>query len=113
MPRRLPDLGVQEILDWRTGCPATSPDRLEQRRFLFLAGVRRPAEGGVRDDADDPSPLDDQDMDRAAHRLSMTIIGKEVEEDRKAVAEYGASDSGASLGDILGAAIRGGIRPPL
>jgi hypothetical protein len=75
--------------------------------------VRHPAEGSVRDDADDPSPLDDQDMDRAAHRLSLTIMGKEVEENRKAVAEYGASDSGASLGDILNAPIRGGIRPPL
>ena len=29
-----------------------------------------------------------------------------MEEDKKAIAEYGTSDSGASLGDILGAAIR-------
>ncbi|MCK8785197.1 30S ribosomal protein S1 [Roseomonas sp. NAR14] len=45
-------------------------------------------------------------VDRAGRRLALTIKGKEVEEDRKAVAEYGSSDSGASLGDILAAAIR-------
>ena len=30
---------------------------------------------------------------------------KEIEEEKKAMAEYGSSDSGASLGDILGAAL--------
>ncbi|MFT8245938.1 30S ribosomal protein S1 [Roseomonas sp. BN140053] len=45
-------------------------------------------------------------VDRAARRLSLTIKGKEIEEEREAVREYGTSDSGASLGDILGAAIR-------
>jgi small subunit ribosomal protein S1 len=34
------------------------------------------------------------------------VKGKEVEEDKQAIAEFGNSDSGASLGDILGAAIR-------
>jgi small subunit ribosomal protein S1 len=29
-----------------------------------------------------------------------------MEEEKQAMAEYGSSDSGASLGDILGAAIR-------
>jgi len=45
-------------------------------------------------------------IDRAARKLSLTIKGREVEEDKKAMAEFGSSDSGASLGDILGAAIR-------
>jgi small subunit ribosomal protein S1 len=45
-------------------------------------------------------------VDRAARKLSLTIKGKEVEEDKQAMAEYGTTDSGASLGDILGAAIR-------
>ncbi len=45
-------------------------------------------------------------VDRASRKLSLTIKGKEVEEDKQAIAEYGTSDSGASLGDILGAAIR-------
>ncbi|MDO9708886.1 30S ribosomal protein S1 [Paracraurococcus lichenis] len=45
-------------------------------------------------------------VDRAARRLSLTIKGKEVDEEREAMKEYGSTDSGASLGDILGAAIR-------
>ena len=45
-------------------------------------------------------------MDREARRLVLTIKGKEAEEDRQAIARYGTSDSGASLGDILGAAMR-------
>jgi small subunit ribosomal protein S1 len=45
-------------------------------------------------------------VDRAARRLALTIKGKEIEEEREAMREYGSADSGASLGDILGAAIR-------
>jgi small subunit ribosomal protein S1 len=45
-------------------------------------------------------------IDRAARKLQLTIKGKEIEEEKQAMAEYGSSDSGASLGDILGAAIR-------
>jgi small subunit ribosomal protein S1 len=45
-------------------------------------------------------------IDRAARKLSLTIKGREVEEEKQAMAEFGSSDSGASLGDILGAAIR-------
>jgi small subunit ribosomal protein S1 len=45
-------------------------------------------------------------VDRASRKLSLTIKGKEMEEDKQAIAEFGTSDSGASLGDILGAAIR-------
>ncbi len=45
-------------------------------------------------------------VDRASRKLSLTIKGKEVEEEKQAMVEFGSSDSGASLGDILGAAIR-------
>jgi len=45
-------------------------------------------------------------VDRASRKLTLTIKGKEVEEEKQAMAEFGSSDSGASLGDILGAAIR-------
>jgi len=45
-------------------------------------------------------------VDRASRKLNLTIKGKEVEEEKQAMAEFGSSDSGASLGDILGAAIR-------
>ncbi|HJS87646.1 MAG TPA: 30S ribosomal protein S1 [Acetobacteraceae bacterium] len=47
-----------------------------------------------------------QSIDRAGRRLTLTVKGKEMEEEKQAMAEYGSSDSGASLGDILGAAIR-------
>ena len=45
-------------------------------------------------------------IDRAARKLTLTIKGKEAEEEKQAMQEFGSSDSGASLGDILGAAIR-------
>jgi small subunit ribosomal protein S1 len=45
-------------------------------------------------------------VDRAARKLSLTIKGKEMEEEKQAMQDFGSSDSGASLGDILGAAIR-------
>ena len=45
-------------------------------------------------------------VDRAARKLALTIKGREVEEEKQAMADFGSSDSGASLGDILGAAIR-------
>jgi small subunit ribosomal protein S1 len=45
-------------------------------------------------------------IDRTSRKLALTIKGKEMEEEKTAMAEFGSSDSGASLGDILGAAIR-------
>ena len=45
-------------------------------------------------------------VDRATRRIQLSIKAREVEEDKQAMAEFGSSDSGASLGDILGAAIR-------
>ena len=45
-------------------------------------------------------------VDRATRKLSLSIKAREVEEEKQAMAEYGSSDSGASLGEILGAAIR-------
>ncbi len=35
----------------------------------------------------------------------LSIKAREIDEDKKAMADYGSSDSGASLGDILGAAL--------
>ena len=40
------------------------------------------------------------------HKLTLSIKAREVEEEKQAMAEFGSADSGASLGDILGAAIR-------
>ncbi|MBI3710249.1 MAG: 30S ribosomal protein S1 [Proteobacteria bacterium] len=44
-------------------------------------------------------------IDRATRRITLSVKAKEVDEDKEAMAQYGSSDSGASLGDILGAAI--------
>jgi small subunit ribosomal protein S1 len=37
--------------------------------------------------------------------LSLSIKARESAEEKQAMAEFGSSDSGASLGDILGAAL--------
>jgi hypothetical protein len=39
---------------------------------------------------------------------SVLAIVCEIAEEKEAVEQYGSSDSGASLGDILGAALKGG-----
>ncbi|CDP50552.1 MAG: 30S ribosomal protein S1 [Devosia nanyangense] len=44
--------------------------------------------------------------DRKTHRISLSIKALEIAEEKEAVAQYGSSDSGASLGDILGAALK-------
>jgi small subunit ribosomal protein S1 len=36
----------------------------------------------------------------------LSIKALEISEEKEAVAQYGSSDSGASLGDILGAALK-------
>src|ERR671914_1126024 len=45
-------------------------------------------------------------IDRRAHKVSVSIKALEVAEEKEAIAQYGSSDSGASLGDILGAALK-------
>ena len=44
-------------------------------------------------------------IDKKTRKISLSIKAREIEEEKKAMAEYGSSDSGASLGDILGAAL--------
>ena len=45
-------------------------------------------------------------IDKASRRISLSIKAREISEEKEAVAQYGSSDSGASLGDILGAALK-------
>jgi small subunit ribosomal protein S1 len=45
-------------------------------------------------------------IDRRDRKLTLSIKAHEIKEEKVAMAEYGSSDSGASLGDILGAAMR-------
>ena len=45
-------------------------------------------------------------IDRGSRRVQLSVKAKEIDEEKEAMATYGSSDSGASLGDILGAALR-------
>ena len=43
---------------------------------------------------------------RKTGKIALSIKALEIAEEKEAVAAYGSSDSGASLGDILGAALK-------
>jgi small subunit ribosomal protein S1 len=45
-------------------------------------------------------------FDTKARKMNVSIKALEIAEEKEAVAQYGSSDSGASLGDILGAALK-------
>ena len=45
-------------------------------------------------------------FDKISRRISLSIKAREVAEEKEAVEQYGSADSGASLGDILGAALK-------
>lgn len=46
-------------------------------------------------------------IDAKTRRINVSIKAREVAEEKEAVEQYGSADSGASLGDILGAALKG------
>ena len=46
-------------------------------------------------------------IDSKTRKLGLSIKAREIAEEKQAVEQYGSSDSGASLGDILGAALKG------
>jgi small subunit ribosomal protein S1 len=69
-----------------------SRERSEQRTDRFAAGEKVDAKI--------------TQIDKATRKILLSIKAREMEEEKKAVAEYGSTDSGASLGEILGAAIR-------
>ncbi len=45
-------------------------------------------------------------VDKATRRISVSIKALEMKDEQEAIEQFGSSDSGASLGDILGAALR-------
>jgi small subunit ribosomal protein S1 len=45
-------------------------------------------------------------FDKTTRKIGLSIKAREISEEKEAVAQYGSSDSGASLGDILGAALK-------
>ncbi|MBT7032240.1 MAG: 30S ribosomal protein S1, partial [Rhodospirillaceae bacterium] len=69
-----------------------SRDRSEQRPDRFAAGEVVDAKV--------------TSVDRATRKIGLSVKAREVQEEKVAMAAYGSSDSGASLGDILGAALK-------
>jgi small subunit ribosomal protein S1 len=45
-------------------------------------------------------------FDKAGRKVSLSIKAMEIKDEKEAVEQYGSADSGASLGDILGAALK-------
>ncbi len=70
-----------------------SRDRAEQRPERFNIGDKVDARV--------------TNIDKASRRLGLSIKAREIAEEKEAIEQYGSSDSGASLGDILGAALKG------
>ena len=69
-----------------------SRDRSEQRTDRFAVGDRVDAMVTA--------------FDKASRRVSLSIKAMELKDAKEAIAQFGSSDSGASLGDILGAALK-------
>ncbi len=46
-------------------------------------------------------------VEKGSRKINLSIKAREIEEDKQAMAEFGSADAGATLGDILGAAIKG------
>ena len=69
-----------------------SRDRAEQRPERF----------GIGDKVD----VRVTNIDNKTRRMGLSIKAREIAEEKEAVQQYGSSDSGASLGDILGAALK-------
>ena len=44
-------------------------------------------------------------IDTKTRKLTLSVKAREINEEKQAMANFGSSDSGASLGDILGAAL--------
>ena len=68
-----------------------SRDRAEQRSDRFAVGEKVDAVV--------------TNIDKKTRKLSLSIKARETAEEKQAMADFGSSDSGASLGDILGAAL--------
>ncbi|MEA2871302.1 MAG: small subunit ribosomal protein, partial [Hyphomicrobiales bacterium] len=67
-------------------------DRSEQRPERFAVGQKVDARV--------------TQFDKKARKVGVSIKALEVAEEKEAIAQYGSSDSGATLGDILGTALK-------
>ena len=85
------DVSVGESLTGFIRRTDLSRDRAEQRADRFAVGEKVDAVI--------------TNIDKKSRKLTLSIKARETAEEKQAVEEYGSSDSGASLGDILGAAL--------
>ncbi|MBY0563617.1 MAG: 30S ribosomal protein S1 [Hyphomonadaceae bacterium] len=74
-----------------------SRDRSEQRPDRFAVGDRIDAMV--------------TGFDRQSRKVSLSVKAMELADEKEAIAQFGSSDSGASLGDILGAALKDRPKP--
>jgi len=93
---KIEDGGIEVIYEGMTSFIRRSDlsrDRAEQRPERF----------GVGDKVD----VRVTNIDSKTRKLGLSIKAREIAEEKEAVEQFGSSDSGASLGDILGKALKG------
>ena len=74
-----------------------SRDRSEQRPDRFAVGDRIDAMVAS--------------FEKGSRKVALSIKAMELKDEKEAIAQFGSSDSGASLGDILGAALKEKNKP--
>ena len=86
------DVTVQDGIPGFIRKTELSRDRSEQRPDRYAIGDKLDAKI--------------TNIDKASRRVVLSVKARELDEEKKAMADFGSSDSGASLGDILGAALK-------
>src|SRR6266436_8490242 len=86
------DVTVQDGIPGFIRKSELSRDRSEQRPDRYAVGDKLDAKI--------------TNIDKTSRRVVLSVKARELDEEKKAMADFGSSDSGASLGDILGAALR-------
>ncbi|MBN9515450.1 MAG: 30S ribosomal protein S1 [Alphaproteobacteria bacterium] len=86
------DVTVQDGIPGFIRKSELSRDRSEQRPDRYAIGDKLDAKI--------------TNIDKASRRVVLSVKARELDEEKKAMADFGSSDSGASLGDILGAALK-------
>jgi small subunit ribosomal protein S1 len=85
------DVTVQDGIPGFIRKSELSRDRSEQRPDRYAIGDKLDAKI--------------TNIDKTSRRVVLSVKARELDEEKKAMADFGSSDSGASLGDILGAAL--------
>ncbi len=92
--KEVTDKGLEVEIDGASGFirkADLSKDKAEQNPERFAVGEKLDAKIAS--------------VDSKSRKLTLSVKALEIDEEKKALSEYGSTDSGASLGDILGAAI--------